>query len=134
LSRLARAQRRQRGLDLRDIGLVARGGVPNQRRQPVGRAEQNADPLRRGNQLSGADQRDGVFRFVRQLANLREIENPRSAFDRMHGPKDAIYQLVVDLPSAHLQGQKVPLHGGQVLGRFGQIDARHFVVKIDHRV
>ena len=63
------------GHDFGDVGLVAGAGVLNQFAQPVGGAQQNADPVRRGNQLTGADQRQHVFHLVRQFADLHQFEN-----------------------------------------------------------
>ena len=108
-------------------------GFSNQFVQPVGGTQQYADPVRRENHLTGADQRQHVFRLVRQLADLHQIENARSSFDRMHGPKDTIYQFLIDLRSALFDGKKVRLNGGQVLAALGQVLLSQLVVKIDHR-
>ena len=81
--------------------------------QPVGGAQQNADPFRGGNHLARADQRQHVFGLVRQLADLHQIEKTGSSFDRMHGPKDTIDQFLIDLRSTLFDGQKVRLDGGQ---------------------
>ena len=53
-ARRAREQTGQIGHDCGDVGLVAGAGVPNQFVQRVGGAQQDADPLRRGNQLDGS--------------------------------------------------------------------------------
>ena len=108
-------------------------GFRTSSRRCVGGAQQNPYPLQRGNHLPGADQLQHVFRLVRQLANLHQVKEARSSFDRMHGPKDTVYQFLVDLRSTLFDGKKVGLNVRQVLAALGQIILSQLVVKIDHR-
>jgi hypothetical protein len=48
---------------------------------------------------------------VRKVANFSEVEEARTTFDRMHGPKDAIYSFLTDLPSAPFKSKKIRLNG-----------------------
>ena len=59
--------------------------------------------------------------LVRQLADLHQLKTACSSFDRMHGPKGTIYQLLIDLRATLFDGKKARLDGRQVLAGFGQI-------------
>ena len=104
--------------------------IADQLAQLVEGQQQNADHLRRGNHLAGADQVERVLGLVRQFADLDQIEEAGAPLDGMGGAEDAIHQLLVDLRAALLDGQQVRLDGGQVLAAFGQIILYQFVVQI----
>jgi hypothetical protein len=87
----------------------------NQLSDTVRGFEQDADPIRSGDEHTGADERQHFFRLVRQFADLAEFEHTGTTFDRMDGAEDPMYPLRIAFHGASFQCEQVRLHGFQVI-------------------
>ena len=114
----------------RDFDLVAFAVIPDQIAELVECQQQYADHFRRRRHLARPDQIERALRLVRQFPNLHQVEEAGAPFDRVRGPENPVYQLLIDRHSAALDGQQVGFDRRQVFVRFRQVLFDQLIVEI----
>ncbi len=110
------------------VHIVAVTGIVQQFAQVVECLQNNADHIRRGDNLIIADHIENIFNFMGKFFDIIQAEKTSAALYGMGGPEHFVDKVFVNLFALLFNYQQVALYGFQMLLGFLNIHLQGFVI------